>query len=275
MIRMTSWAAVLLALATGSVQAQDSGEEPESRFLLRLGAYLTDGSGSYGVTTNDGNSGNDDLLDFDQLGVGDEDDTFMIGLTWKKSKRLRFDFIYYDTNYGGTFRAERSFFWEGQEIPVGAQVASGIEAEFLIAQAGYSMLRGEKTEAGLGLGMHVVNFGMFVNAQIDIDGQDVFTYERDRDFLAPLPNLYGYLDHQFTDRLSLRGYAGYFSLSYDDYDGELTTANLTLDYRLGEQIGIGAGYSLLNVDVERENSRTTEVYDVDFNGPQVFLTYQF
>ena len=95
------------------------------------------------------------------------------------------------------------------------------------------------------------------------------------DFLAPLPNLYGYFYHTFNDRIAARGYAGYFSLAYEDIDGELVTANASIDYHLGERFFVGLGYTFIEVDVTEEQNLTTQIYDLDFSGPQLSVGWRF
>ena len=57
------------------------------------------------------------------------------------------------------------------------------------------------------------------------------------------------LDVVFTPELAIEGGLGYFSLSYDKYDGRLFTATAALEYRITDNIGVGAGYGLIDVDL--------------------------
>ena len=246
--------------------------EDEYRYRFRIGAFLTDAAGRFGISRTNQDA---PLLDFDRNAIDDDDETLLAGLTWEISERWRMDFIYFSTDYAGQFDLAHELIWDRQSIPLGARVNTGLEADFLIAQAGYSLYRTESSRSGLGFGLHIVDFGAFIKARLTIGEDPVFEYASDIDYIAPLPNVYGFLEKDLTDRLTLLGYAGYFSLSYDDNEGELLTADLSLEYLLNKRLAIGVGYNILEIDVEIDKSDSREIYDVDFDGLKIYLSYQF
>ena len=68
---------------------------------------------------------------------------------------------------------------------------------------------------------------------------------------------------------------GWMSLSYDDYDGELIFARGALEYWPFEHVGLGAGYSYISADVDRDTGKKKENYDVEMPGPIFYLTVGF
>jgi hypothetical protein len=255
-------------------QAQSTSSADSNRFNLRVGVFLTDVDGGFGLVRK----GEDDPpIDIDDLSLSaaDNDDTAYLGLLWKVNEKWRAEFSYFRTDYNSSFIADEVINSGDQTIPVGAEVNTGLSVDFLIAQVGYSFYDTDTTDMGLGLGFHFVNLESFVTAGLGVDDRSDFNFDGGVDFLAPWPNFYGYFYHTFNDRIAARGYAGYFSMAYEEIDGKLSTVNVSVDYSLGESFFIGLGYSIINVDVTEDQGRTEQIYDLDFTGPQISVGWRF
>ena len=89
---------------------------------------------------------------------------------------------------------------------------------------------------------------------------------------APLPNVSLVGGLMLGERVYARAAAGYFSLNYKDYDGELLSVRAGLEWRPFERFGIGAGYQYVSMNLKVDNSNSDEEYDIDLYGPFVFLS---
>jgi hypothetical protein len=82
-----------------------------------------------------------------------------------------------------------------------------------------------------------------------------------------LPNVMLYGTYAFNEYLSLSWRAGWLSVNYGKYEGDLPRANATLEYRPLEHIDFGLGYNYSELDIVREGRMLTEIFNIDFSGP--------
>ena len=98
---------------------------------------------------------------------------------------------------------------------------------------------------------------------------------QDEDVLAPLPVISLYGQFALTDRWAVGTRLDRFSLSYDKYNGSLTSLALDLLYQPFRNVGFGAGYRALAIRAEAEGDRATLRMRQNFEGPILFLTVSF
>ena len=107
----------------------------------------------------------------------------------------------------------------GDSVGLGESVALG-DAVGLGDSVGLGSLVGLGSSVGVGLGLHVASYDVSLAANaIGSEQQDV---------LAPLPVLSVYGQFALTERWAVGGRLDRFSLSYDKFDGSLTSLGLDL-----------------------------------------------
>ena len=89
---------------------------------------------------------------------------------------------------------------------------------------------------------------------------------------APLPNAAVYATCAFSPSFLGQVQAGWISLSYDEYDGELLALHAQLAYLLTGRTSVGLGYTFFDFEVERDRGTRRELYDLDLQGPRVFFS---
>ena len=77
------------------------------------------------------------------------------------------------------------------------------------------------------------------------------------------------------EKVYLSGHAGYFSLKYDKYDGELFSIRGALEWRPWRNFGFGAAYQFVDLNLEVDGSSSQEFYDLEFYGPVLFVSAGF
>ncbi len=221
-----------------------------------------------------------DRLTLKDLDLDDDDDILWANFNWQFSPRWQVGFGYSSLETQGITVAKTGGNFEGTEWEAGAVLASGLEMDLFIAEISYALLQKENTRLDLGLGVHAIDldFGVFVGvfASVDGGGEDfVPVVFKDSDFFAPLPNLSLVGGHQIAEKVYLEGRAGWLSLSYDDYKGDLLSLRLSAEWRPWQRVGFGLGYQFVDVDVKVDRSRGREIYDVEFDGPILFMSVGF
>ncbi len=270
----------LLALLFGSVlsysvNAAGNALNPvlDDKFTFKLGASWLKADGSFS-STREGDP--TEKLTTSDLGVDDTETNAAFSARWRFTERWRLTFDYFGLDVNGNVRENFD------DLDFGDIEASGFLAvdtkfktDFYITQVGYSLLKNERAELGIGAGVHLVRFDTKLKVSGGINNASGSVQSDSVDLTAPLPNVLGYGTYAFTPKLSLDGSAGWFGLNYDDYDGNLLTLAANLDYRLTDHFGVGVGYNYINMDLTINKSNRKDKYDIDYKGPVLYVTASF
>ncbi len=154
-------------------------------------------------------------------------------------------------------------------------VDTSFETDFYVTQVGYSFLKNERGELGVGAGLHVVDFDTTLKVSGEINGIGGSVQSDTADLTVPLPNILGFGTYAFTPKLSLDGSIGWFGLDYNDYSGNLVTLSANLEYRLTDHFGIGVGYNYVDMDLTIKKSSRKNEYDLEYNGPVLYVSAGF
>lgn len=263
---------LVLCMSTGMAFGETQGINPvlNEPFTFRLGANFLTVDGDLGSGTDNKEFPD---IDIDTLGVDEDETSLYFAARWRPSHRwmIKFDYFGFD-NEGDVSRPILDFGGSG----IGTlRAETKLKTDFYVIQAGYSLLKNERADLGLGLGLHVIDFDTSLRLTGQL-GNTVRAIGTERtDLLVPLPNLLAYGTYAFTPKLSLDGSAAYFSLSYDDYDGSLFRGTINLEYRFTDHIGAGIGYNYTNMNLDIEDDDVTTEYDLNYTGPVVFLSAGF
>jgi hypothetical protein len=245
---------------------------------ISVGGTWLDADGRYSLYVPD--VGTIPILDFSRVGLSERDTSHYFSLSWR-SRQSRWGAWFANWRFDAT----GSRIWsdelpidEDTSIPVGASVISDFDAEFYIAEVTYSLFRNDRIDAGLGFGFHVVNLDTNLETTVNIDDIEIEVIKGSLDTLAPLPNVAGYAAWKIAPRWTLSGRLGWFGLSVDKFSGDMVNAHALLDFHLSERWTLGGGYQFVSFDVdidEIEDEGYKEIYDMDFDGPVLYVSLTF
>ena len=245
----------------------------DDKFSFKLGATWLKADGSFS-STKDGEP--TDKISTGDLGVDDSDTNFYFGARWRFTERWRLMFSYFGQDTKSTVREDFD------DLDFGDIDASGflavdtrLQTDFYVVQAGYSFLKNERAELGIGGGLHIVDFDTKLKVSGGINDVSGSVQTDDVDITAPLPNILGYGAYAITPKLSVDGAVGWFGLDYGDYSGNLVTLVANIEYRLTDHFGVGVGYNYVDMDLDIEKSKRTDSYDLDYKGPVAYVTASF
>ena len=266
---------LLALLVSSTAHAAGNSLNPvlDESWGFRLGATYLDAKGTFSSTIQGEPT---DKLSTDDLKVADGNTTPAFGARWRFTDRWRATFNYFGTDNDGRVRRNFDDLNFGPITATGfLEVETSFKTDFYVAQVGYSFLKNERAELGLGGGLHVVSFDTALKVRGKINGKSGSEKSSESDLTVPLPNILGFGTYAFTPRLSLDGGIGWFGLDYDDYSGNLVAVNANLEYRFTDNFGVGVGYNFIDMDLEIEQSRRTDTYDLDYKGPVLYLSAGF
>ena len=259
-----------LVFCLNSWSAELSATEWDKRIVLRGGLISYDMSGDF-KSAKDGQP--EIKVDMDDLGLEEDQTTYFLGATFRLGERwrLRLDYFNYDDDANDE-TVNRVLEFDDLVVPLNGTVDSSLDINLYIVNLSYDLYSSDRAKFGVGIGAHVVDFDLEIEGYAN-DGTDLG--EASEDYTVPIPNLFvGGLYALRNDLLFNYG-AGWMSMSYGDYDGELIFARGALEYWPFNNVGLGAGYSYISADIDRDTGKKKENYDVEMPGPIFYMTVGF
>jgi len=262
------------SILSGTAVAAGSAINPvlDDKYTLNLGATWMKADGSFSSTINGQPT---DKITTGDLGVDDYEANFFFGARWRFADRWRLSFNYFGLNTDGN--VQKDF----DELDFGDIDASGFlavdttfDTDFYVAQIGYSLLKNDRYELGIGGGAHVVRFDTELKVSGGINNAAGSVQTEVVDYTVPLPNIVGFGTYAITPKLSLKGSVGWFGLTYNDYSGDLLALTANLEYRLTDHVGIGVGYNYVDMNLTIDKTRKDK-YDLTYTGPVLYLSAGF
>lgn len=237
-------------------------------FVFTAGVYAPRSAVNALVTPAGGGTGVG--VDFENtLGLSERSLTGVASFLWRISDRWRLEAEYFRLNRDATRTLEQDIEWNGGTINAGTTVNSSFDFFDARVSGGYSFYKTRDKELGVGLGLHMTG----LKASIDATG--TVTGDGEGDVLAPLPVLSVYGNFALTDEWALRLRTDWFSLSYDDYSGDLLSGALDVIYQPWRHVGFGFGMRSFILDLEMENTDWRGRARVSFNGPTAYVIGSF
>jgi len=218
-------------------------------------------------------------LDSTQLGLGTNIDFEQaLGMTtqktvpdaiarWRFSDRWRFEAEYFELNRNGDKVLQQDITWKGQTFSVGTEVVSKFDFSDIRTSVGYSFFKTADKELGVAFGFHLASYNVALSAAgVGDQAQKV---------LAPLPVLSAYGQFALTEEWAVGGRMDRFTMSYDTYDGNITSMALDLNYQPFRHVGFGLGYRSLFILLKATGSQYTARFTQTFQGPLLYMNASF
>jgi hypothetical protein len=263
--------ACLLTAAPALAEGPDPLENP---FHLSLGTFLVNSDTEVRV---DGKLGTGTPVDFDKS-FGDEGDQTRIRLdgSWRFAERHKVRAMIFSTSRSNSREFDEEIEWEDEVFPVGAKIKG--EVDFAVYQVAYeyAFLRRETWELGASIGVHYTTFEAQLSATVDSGGTTgSATRKADADLNAPLPVIGLHGTWGLGHDLWLDATAQFFSLSINEYSGNLQDYRIGLIWQPKSWAGIGIGYNRFSVDVDVDTSGFDGALDWTYDGPIVYYSVNF
>ena len=132
----------------------------------------------------------------------------------------------------------------------------------------YQFLKFERFEAGLGLGVHII--------QAQAEGGEPGTLNRERDTeVGIFPTIAANAAFRISKRWSVTARGQSFSASPEDFKGKMSDYHLDLQYRWRENFAVGLGWSKLETHLEVTDEDQPLLFNLDTTGPELFVRFSF
>ena len=272
---MSRWNCLLLTsmlLAAFDSPAQEGSDHPlfQDDWLIRLGGQQADADVRAGLANSD--LGEIPIIDLSGSAVDTTVNSFWADILWQGPERWSFGLSYYQAEADGQRITDTDITFGDLLIPAGTGVTAEFTTDFYVLNAYYDFYQAPDRSAGIGLGVYALD--LQISAQVVVGGQPTGRREG-ADTLAPLPTISAYYLHAFNEKWALMFDVGYFSADIDKYDGDIFAAQVSLDYWINENWGLGAGYSYVDLDLTVDESIFDQLYKVEYDSFFFYATFGF
>ena len=250
---LTVTAALCAAASQARAQQDPDAWDPWEKWSVSAGAFIAD----LDNTVRIGAPGIGFELDLeDALGLRNSQTVFRIDGAYRfgTDNRHRVDFTWFDLSRDATRALEKEIeLPDGTPLPIGTVVDSEYKLAFYNLRYAYSFIKDDRIDFAGSVGLHITDFGLFIDATSIGAGGDRAT--------APLPVIGGRLDVALTPKWYMRSSAEFFYLEFGDLKGVLSDILLAGEYRAWENFALGLGLISVRMQIENDNS-----LGLDFNG---------
>src|SRR5262245_41580677 len=214
-----------LLIVSNAAHAQDAPNLLEDPWGLSLGSFILSSDTELRV---DGESGSGDRFNWENTFGGGDTTRFRVDGQWRFADRHKLRFLWFNSDRTKSREFERDIEFGDDVFPVNARVTGEFSFDVYELAYEYSFMKRETFELNGSIGLHYTDLSARLAARADTSGGTLEgDIEEEASVGAPLPVIglrgtWG-LPHNFW----IDAQAQFFSLSIDQYDGNLQ------DYRIG------------------------------------------
>jgi len=241
----------------------------ESKYLLDVGVFFPERTVSLGAGVS---LPGDGRIDFgSEFGLNKTDELFAVDLTWRFGEKWSLAAQHFRASGGREAVLENDIEWNNVVFSAGSSVKGSTEFSMYRLFAGRSFGNDERSDYGVGAGLHWLEVSASISGNIFVNNNVAFTREA-VSAAAPLPNIGAWYHYSFSPRWAFKARGDWFSASIDEYDGSLVNLQVAINYAWFRNGGIGLAYNYLEFDAGVDSSTWQGNVDLVYEGPFAFVS---
>lgn len=240
----------------------ESGVHPylTSKFNIQAGAYFPGQEISIRV---DGSAGmENEEIDFDrQLTLSDDDDVFVLEMTWRFGKKWSLRMQNFQENRRQAIVLDEDIEWGDEVIQAGSNAFIGTDFRITRVFFARAFDTDPQVEYGIGLGVHWLETGAFIGAEVN-------NFAASRNAVSasgPLPNIGAWYYYSPSEKWYLGTRLDWLYVSFGEYAGRLVNFSAGANYQLFDHFGVGVNYQFFSLAADISKSswrgRVETIYD--------------
>jgi len=270
-------AVCLLGLAVSQLAAAAESDDVhpylEKGFSLDLGVFYPDRQmdlrvdGSLGaINTN---------IDFDEsLRLKASGNSFSAQFSWKFSDNWSLNGQYFTSSDSQSAVLEEDIEWEDIVFNAGSFAAVGSDFSLTRFYFGRHLDVKKLHEFGIGLGIHWLHIGAFIEGEIRINGIPTGA-RRAVSEEVPLPNIGVWYNYSISPRWALLTRLDLLSADIGDYKGLMVNSAVGLNFQAFEHIGFGLNYNYFELDIDVDKSQWHGNVETVFQGVYGYVSFYY
>lgn len=212
-------------------------------------------------------------VDFDKiLKLDDYQSTPSVNFRWRFGKKWSFWGQYWDTSTTGGAILDEDIEWKDLVFKAGTFARTGIDVKVARVFFGREFSVSPKHEFGLGLGLHWMELGTFLEGEIKINE---FSTEFQRVKVGanyPLPNIGAWYMYSWSPKWVFQSRADWLSASIGSYSGSLWDVQAGVNYQFFKNFGVGVYYKAYLIDLDIDKTEWRGNVRMEQYGPLLTLT---
>ena len=267
--------AVLFAVTTvfsnDLLAQEDSNRHPllVDRFSVGTGAFILDKEIKLRVN---GQSPGDNLDVDERWGVKQDDSSLSAVFRWRYGQKWSLFGQYFETDDSSEATLTEDVHWNDVIFREGTNVGVGIDVSVARLFTGRTFSTGPNHEFGLGLGLHWLEIGAYIEGEIMINDESSGFRRESVSADAPLPNIGGWYAYAFSPKWMAHARMDWLYVKLGDYEGGLTNAAVGIDYQAFKHVGISLAYNFFKLDVDVDKRGWRGAVELQYTGPDLSLT---
>ncbi|MCP4883516.1 MAG: hypothetical protein GY908_06975 [Flavobacteriales bacterium] len=250
--------------------SQDEKKHPllTDNFFLEAGVFIPAKNIKLGA---DGDFPDDDFDFGEEFDLNDNQATAFVNLEWRWNKKWRLTVETFSLNNAAKATLDSTLVFDDVTFEKGSNVRGGFDFALYRVFVGRTISSGQKHSLGVGLGVHALNVGAFIEGEIkssnpDLDGE---FQKRRVSALIPLPNIGGWYHWAPNEKWGFIARVDWFGISIDQYSGGLWNFAPGMRYQIGKNFGLGIDYRILLINAKVSQPNWEGKFNMDFSGPAV------
>jgi len=240
------------------------------RFKISAGFFyvVNNTNVQVGITGDPGTN-----IDYEKdLGFTEDVGNFLSSFQWRISSRSRLSLSYYRINRNSVHTLNKEIIFNDSIYPANASVNANFNTGIYQFSYGYAILSKPKYELGLLIGAHIVG----AKTEISLVGTNSgVSFSNNFGFTAPIPDLGIWGGYAFNNRLAINFDTDYLSATIGNKSGRVLSTNLTVNYRLIDNLDLSLGYAGLNFKVNAVRQNIEGLFKWGYNGPALAINFSF
>lgn len=260
---------VLLTASAGSAYAGGVSVD-ESKVLDRwtfvIGGFLTGLDTNIRLDSPNGNFGTTINLE-DDLGFSSSESVPRLDLAVILGKRHQISAGYYKTDRDSSTTLTEEIEWGDETFPINVDVGAFYNTEFITLGYTYWFYSSETTALGVTGGLTQAGLGAGIGVSLlgqGLQGEDDLSTD------LPVPQLGFSARTYLGKKFVLNGVLGYVAFNLDDWEGNVTSALVSVDYRAWKNFGFGLGYSYTDYDIDASASDFLGKFQYNISGFTIY-----
>jgi hypothetical protein len=229
---------------------------PTSTTLLRLDS------------TNSLTADGDELSAEDDLGLDDVGEQARIEFDIRMRERNHVRVDYFKLNRFGEVILDRPISYGDFTFLPEDRMRTKFDWRVLGLTYTYSLFRGERFEAGAGIGLHIIE------GKSEVSEPGTLNREQFSE-VAPFATVAVNGAFRISKRWAITARGQSFNYSRDGTEGTLSDYHADIQYRWRKNFAVGLGYTSLQVNLQIESDDQDALFDMDNSGPEIFFRASF
>lgn len=273
-MKTTTMGAVLLWIAGVAMAQADDLNPLDARAILDMGGFFSTTDVRVRLDGEGGRLG--DPVDFDDTFGMDRFERFRLDGLWRIKGKHSIRGTYFRNNRTATTALDRDIDFGDETYPVGVDTTARWELNIMQLSYDYAFKREEKYELAAGIGVHMLDAKLGMDATIaGAGGTASREISQSGSTDAPLPvlGLRGIwrLPHNFY----FTAQAQYFYVNYDEYNGSLSDLKATIVWQATPRFGVGLGYNDFRFRFELDKDLFSGRLRWNYGGGMAFASVTF